>query len=184
MHRIILQTLARYKHKMQLLALFFEPLLQPGRAPLEPHIPAQPNAGDAVILRCALPGVIPNPRFGHSPAGRQLCRINQLRGTIPAPWGHLRDICCFRRHSFSHLELYCGYGNRESKFARSADSQSGAVWCEFPLSPSKRLISFPSVQPIVSVPLPAFSLQNSPLVVAAFHRHVAPACKPQQNPCA
>ena len=77
------------------LALFFEPLLQPWGTPLESYITTQPNAGDAVIFRRALTGVIPNPRFRHSPAGREFCRVDQLRGIIPARSGHLRDICCF-----------------------------------------------------------------------------------------
>ena len=63
------------KRKIASLALFVEPLLQPWGTPLESHVSAQPNAGDAVILRRALACVIPNPRLWNLPAGRQLLRV-------------------------------------------------------------------------------------------------------------
>ena len=49
------------KRKIALLALFFEPTLQPWGTPLESDVTSQPDAGNAIILRSAIPGVIPNP---------------------------------------------------------------------------------------------------------------------------
>jgi hypothetical protein len=56
-----ISCLAECKIKVLSLTLFFEPLSQPGGTPLESDVSAQPNTGDAVILRGALAGVIPNP---------------------------------------------------------------------------------------------------------------------------
>jgi hypothetical protein len=52
--------------------------------------------------------VIPNPAFGHSPAGRKLDRINQLNPAVSRLMGHQLDTVVFYAHLFNHLQVNSG----------------------------------------------------------------------------